>query len=91
MRATPIPDWWTGARVVVGESDPTRDDVRPCEYAVTDSTIFPGRPAVHARVELDDRDREVLAAGGVLWMCMDGGELPWSIVAEPSDSTGGIR
>lgn len=34
MRATPLPGSWPGQRATIGPSDPTRDDLRPCEYAV---------------------------------------------------------
>lgn len=68
-----------GQRVVIGESDPTRDDVRPCEYIVTASELYPGRPAVSAVIELDDADRKAIAAGAGLVLTLDGGELPWSL------------
>lgn len=55
------------------------EDVTPCDYVVTASTLYPGRPAVHALVELNDDDRAKIAAGHGLWLTMDGGELPWSI------------
>ncbi len=91
MRPVPIPDGVAeamgGKRMVIGEPDPTRDDVRPCEYVVTMSRVYPGRPAVHALIELEDTDRERIAAGGRLWLCLDGGALPWSIVVE--DPNGG--
>lgn len=84
MRAIPISDAIAellgGERTVIGEpGDPTRDDVRPCEYLLTESTLYPGRPAVTAIVELDDEDRELLADGAKLFLRMDGGELPWEI------------
>ena len=83
MRAIPIPDGAAeaagGQRIIIGESDPTRDDVRPCEYIVTPSVMYPGRPCVHALIELDDSDREALAAGAHVWLTLDGGELPWTL------------
>jgi hypothetical protein len=79
MRATPIPDSWTGRRAIVGPSDPTRSDMRACEYAVLPSREFPGNPMVLARIELDDLDRELIAAGAVVWLELDGGELPWQL------------
>lgn len=70
--------------MVIGEpGDPTRDDVRPCEYIVTPSLIYPGRPAFTALIELDDDDRAAIAAGGRLSLTLDGGELPWAIAVEP--------
>lgn len=66
-------------RVVIGESDPTRDDVRPAEYAVTSSELYPGRAAFSVLVELDDAERQRIAAGARLLLRLDGGELPWSI------------
>ncbi len=79
MRAVPIPDGMPGQRIVIGESDPTRDDVRPCEYLVTESDLYPGRPAVHALVELSDEDRAAIASGARIWLRLDGGELPWTL------------
>ncbi len=79
MRATPLPDTWSGQRAIIGPSDPTRDDLRPCEYAVAPSREYPGRPRVLVRIELDDDDRALIAAGAVLWLEMDGGELPWQL------------
>lgn len=86
MRPIPIPDGVAeqlgGRRVVIGESDPTRDDVRPCEYIVTDSILYRGRPAVSALIELDDADRAAAASGARLWLTLDGGELPWLLSFE---------
>ena len=79
MRATPLPSTWTGARAIIGPSDPTRDDLRPCEYAVRASREFPHQPRVLARIELDDTDRDLIADGAVLWLELDGGELPWQL------------
>ena len=79
MRATPLPDSWEGQRAIIGPADPTRDDLRACEYAVAPSLEFPGRPKVLVRIELDDTDRDLIAAGAVLWLEMDGGELPWQL------------
>lgn len=66
-------------RVVIGEADPTRDDVRPCEYLVRASRLYPGRPTFSALVELDDDDRALLAKGARIWLTLDGAEVPWSI------------
>lgn len=86
MRAVPIPDGVAeamgGQRIVLGDDDPTRDDVRPCEYILTASKIYPGRPCVHALVELDPEDRARLAAGARVWLTMDGGEWPWALTVE---------
>lgn len=84
MRALPISDEMLAAepgaqRVVIGESDPTRDDVRPCEYLVVESDIYPGAPACLALIELDDADRSAIAEGAQLILRLDGGELPWSL------------
>lgn len=82
MRPVPIPDELVAAgeqRVVIGESDPTRDDVRPCEYLIAASELYPGRPTVSALIELDDDDRKAIAEGARLVLTMDGGELPWSL------------
>lgn len=89
MIPVPIPEGMAeamgGRRVVIGEpGDPTRTDVRPCEYVVTSSALYPGRPSVHALVALDDEDRERVAAGARLWLTLDGSELPWSITVEAS-------
>jgi hypothetical protein len=86
MRPLPIPDGVAeamgGRRVVIGEADPTRDDVRPCEYVLTPSKLYPGRPVVSALIALSDEDRAAIAEGARLWLHLDGGELPWSIAVE---------
>lgn len=79
MRATPLPSSWNGPRAVIGPDDPTRDDLRPCEYAGRPSVEYPGRWRYLVRVELDDLDRDLIARGGVLWLDLDGGEVPWCI------------
>lgn len=88
MRPVPIPDGMAeacgGRRVVIGEPDPTREDVRPCEYIVTASILYPGRPAVTSLIELDDDDRAAIAAGARLSLTIDGGELPWAIGVVPA-------
>lgn len=89
MRAIPIPDGVAeasgGRRVVIGEpGDPTRDDVRPCEYVVRLSELYPGRPTFTALVDLDDDDRAAIAAGARLSLTLDGGEVPWSMSVEPA-------
>lgn len=86
MRATPLPDSWQGQRAIIGPADPTRNDLRPCEYAVVPSHEYPGAPRVLVRVELDDNDRQVLAADGVIWLELDGGELPWSLTFTGPDA-----
>lgn len=86
MNAIPIPDGVAeamgGKRIVIGESDPTRDDVRPCEYVLTASQLYPGRPVVTALVALDDEERRRIAAGAHISLTLDGGELPWSLSVE---------
>ncbi len=86
MRPLPIPDGLAeamgGRRIVIGEPDPTDDRVRPCEYVITASAIYPGCPTVSALIQLDDEDRRRIAAGARLWLHLDGGELPWSIDVE---------
>lgn len=87
MRAVPIPagvaEVMGGRRVVVGEpGDPTREDVRPCEYVVAPSDLYPGGPCFWALVILDDDDRARAAAGGRIWLSLDGMEVPWSLTFE---------
>ena len=87
MRAIPIPDGVAeasgGRRVIIGEpGDPTRDDVRPCEYVLTDSAMYPGRPCLTALIALDDDERRALAEGAKLSLTLDGAEVPWSIHVE---------
>ena len=89
MRTLPIPDGWAeangGTRAVIGEpGDPPRTDVRPAEYIVTRSELYPGRACFTALVALDDDDRAALAAGHVLVLTLDGGEVPWSIGTHPA-------
>lgn len=86
MIPVPIPDGVAermgGRRVVVGEpGDPTRTDLRPCEYVVTPSALYPGRPCVSALVTLEPGDLEALTATGQLWLTLDGAEVPWSLTA----------
>lgn len=88
MRAVPIPDGVAermgGVRKVIGEpGDPTREDVRPCEYVVTPSQLYPGRASVHALIEVEPNEREAIAAGAQLWLTLDGGELPWTLQVQP--------
>ena len=90
MRPLPIPDGVAealgGKRVVIGEpGDPTRDDVRPCEYVVTASELYPGRPCVQTLVDLDDADRAAIADGARIWLTLDGGEVPWSLTVWPAE------
>ncbi len=84
MRPVPIPpgvaEAMGGRTVVIGEpGDVTRTDVRPCEYVVTPSSLYPGRPCFTALIELDDADREAIAAGAPLALTLDGAEVPWSV------------
>lgn len=89
MIPVPIPDGVAeamgGKRIVIGDPGDPTGNVRPCEYVMTASPNYPGKPCVHALVELDDHDRERIAAGARLWLTLDGGELPWRLeVADPS-------
>lgn len=90
MRPVPIPDdvlaefvAATGGnahRVVLGEPDPTRLDVRPAEYVMHPSKLFPGRPCYTALVKLSDEDRAAIIAGAdVVVLTLDGAEVPWSL------------
>lgn len=88
MIAVPIPDGMAeamgGSRLVVGEpGDPTRTDVRPCEYVVTSSRLYPGRPCVHALIEVSDDEREAIADGARVLLTLDGAEVPWSLQVLP--------
>lgn len=85
MHATPLPDSWEGVRWIIGPEDPTRDDMRACEYAVRPSHEYPGRPRVMVRLELNDDDRAILTDGGVVWLELDGAEVPWSITVTDVD------
>lgn len=86
MNAVPIPDGVAeaseGRRIVIGEpGDPTRTDVRPCEYVVTPSELYPGRLVFSALVELDEAEVECIELGArQFWLTLDGAEVPWSIV-----------
>jgi len=81
-----IPESWAGDTVIIGPADPTRPDLRACQYAVIPSIEFPGRPRVLARIELDDNDRALIALGCVLWLDLDGGELPWQLHITAADA-----
>lgn len=91
MRPVPIPDealmqarakygLEAVARVVIGEpGDVTREDIRPAEYLVIPSELYPGAPTFVAVIELDDTERAAIADGGRLALALEGGELPWSL------------
>lgn len=90
MRAVPIPNDVVkasgGIRVVLGEpGDPTRDDVRPCEYVVLPSHLYPGRSSYTALIEVNDTERDAIASGAQLSLTLDGGEVPWSLEIHPND------
>jgi hypothetical protein len=78
MRGVPIPPG-SGRTIVIGEDDPTREDVRPAEYVVRYSDLYPGKLAYSALVELDDDEREAIANGARIWLTLDGAEVPWSL------------
>lgn len=87
MRATPLPRSWQGPRVVLGPADPTRDDLRPCEYALRPSLeAGPYAARYLARIVLDDEDRALIASGYVLWLDLDGAEVPWCLHLTPPDA-----
>lgn len=84
MRAIPIPNGVAeamgGIRQVIGEpGDPTRDDVRPCEYVLRPSALYPNYRTFTALVALDDDERAAIAAGANIWLTLDGAEMPWSL------------
>lgn len=88
VRPIPIPDGLAeavgGRRVVIGEpGDPTREDVRPCEYIVRPSSLYQHANAYSSLIELDDAERALLAAGARLMLTLDGAEVPWSIGIVP--------
>lgn len=90
MMPVPIPDEMLGAfrdatggqaeRLVLGEPDPTRLDLRPAEYVVHPSTLFPGRSCYTALVRLSDEDRQAIVDGAeFVVLTLDGAEVPWSL------------
>lgn len=83
MRAISWPKSVQGRRTIIGESDPTRDDVRPCEYIMGVSQLYMGRFTYTALIELDDEERKILAEGGKIMLTLDGGEVPWSLGVAP--------
>lgn len=92
MRPLPVADdvletarqvYGRAERHVIGEPGDPTGDVRPCEYLVTASELYPGRPTFSVLVELDDADREAAAAGRRLWLTLDGAEVPWALTFEP--------
>lgn len=88
MRAVPIPDGVAeaagGVRVVIGEpGDPTRTDVRPCEYIVRPSELYPGGHTFTVLVVLDDDERAAVADGHWVALTLDGAEVPWSLQVVP--------
>lgn len=67
-------------RAVLGEADPTRLDVRPAEYIVHPSRLFPGRSCYTALVRLSDEDRQAIVDGAdIVVLTLDGAEVPWSL------------
>lgn len=68
-------------RLTIGEpGDPTRDDVRPAEYLITPSTLYPGRATYSALVLLSPEDRQAIIDGAEhVLLTLDGAEVPWSI------------
>lgn len=89
MMPVPIPDGVAeamgGHRTVIGDAGNPADEgrPRPCEYVVVPSELYPGRSAVYALVVADDDERRRLAAGAPVWLCLDGGEVPWSLTVAP--------
>lgn len=84
MRPIPIPDIVLqangGRRHVIGEADPTRDDVRPVEYLVTPSSLYPGRHCFTTIVVLEEADLEAIRRGAThLALTLDGAEVPWAV------------
>lgn len=85
MRPVPIPAA-VRARlqtVVIGEPgmSPADDGApAPAEYALTSSSLYPGRPCFNALVVLEDADLAHIADGGRhVWLTLDGAEVPWSL------------
>lgn len=71
-----------GRRVVLGEPgmNPADDHApTPCEYLVTPSTLYPGRPCFTALLELSDDERAAIADGARVALTLDGAEIPWSV------------
>lgn len=85
MRPVPISDELVeasvnGRREVIGEpGDPTNMVIRPVEYLVRPSILYPGRSTYTAVIKLDDEDRKLIAQGAILTLTLDGGELPWEL------------
>lgn len=91
MTPVPIPDHLRARlrTVVLGEPgmSPADDGApAPAEYALTPSTLYPGRACFSALVVLDDADLAHIAAGGRhLWLTLDGAEVPWSLTWATSE------
>ncbi|MGH9982403.1 MAG: hypothetical protein ACRD8W_00415 [Nitrososphaeraceae archaeon] len=88
MRPILWPENVEGKRFIIGESDPTRDDVRPCEYILGVSHIYMGLWTYNALIELSDEDREAIANGGQIILTLDGAEMPWSLTVIPNQGKG---
>jgi hypothetical protein len=90
MQPIPIPDGVAeaagGRRVVIGDQDPT-GNVRPCEYVLTESTNYPGRPCVSALIAPSEPERLAIAAGSEIWLTLDGAEVPWSLDVDDRSDT----
>lgn len=82
MRPIPIPKvpGYPIDTLVIGEDDPTRDDIRPVEYMLEVSQLYPGRLTFSALILLEDEDVQAIEKGSrKLWLTLDGAEVPWSL------------
>lgn len=70
--------------VVIGEPGMNPADEaapQPAEYAVTASSLYPGRATYHVLLVLSRAEREAIAAGdgATVLLTLDGAEVPWTV------------
>lgn len=103
MRPVPMPPILARAlgaerTVIIGEPGMNPADEgapQPAEYAVTPSTLYPGRSTFHVLLALSKAEREAIEAGdGVtVLLTLDGAEVPWqvSVLTEINDNWEAVR
>lgn len=65
-----------GVKVTIGGENGTI----PADYIVTKSLLYPGRCTYAVLIEFDERERRDIARGKLVWLCLEGAEVPWSLI-----------
>lgn len=66
---------------IVTIGDPLRD-MHAVEYLVGPSPSYEGAYTYTAVIELDDDERRRVTEGAGIFLVLDGGEVPWSLIVE---------